>query len=85
MVQIQALQDKVNSLSDAKEVYDPETASSSGLSHVPSQPMSFQSPREMTSRDFCLQLDTRNSLGTPEHVFEGLPAPSEPIVSIFGH
>ena len=32
MVQIQELQDKVNALSDAKEFYVPETASSSGLS-----------------------------------------------------
>ena len=32
MVQIQELEDKVNSLSDAKEFYDPEIASSSGLS-----------------------------------------------------
>ena len=30
VVQIQELQDKVNSLNDAKEFYDPETASSSG-------------------------------------------------------
>ena len=37
-VQIQELQDKVNSLNDAKEFCDPEIASSSGLSHVPSQP-----------------------------------------------
>ena len=39
MAQIQELQDKVNSLSDSREICDPETASSSGLSHVPSQPM----------------------------------------------
>ena len=32
MVQIQELQDKVNSLTDAKEFHDPETASSTGLS-----------------------------------------------------
>ena len=35
-LQIQALQDKVNSLNDSSDFYDPETASSSGLSHVPS-------------------------------------------------
>ena len=51
MVQIQELQDKVNSLNDAKESYDPETASSSGVSHVPSQPMSIRTARGMTSRD----------------------------------
>ena len=36
MVQTQELQDKVNSLSDAKGFFDPETAGSSGLFHVPS-------------------------------------------------
>ena len=45
MVQIQELQDKVKSLNDAEVFCDPETASSSGLSHVPSQPMSIPSPR----------------------------------------
>ena len=30
LTQIQDLKDKVNSLSEAREVYDPETASSSG-------------------------------------------------------
>ena len=37
MAQIQDLQNKVNSLSDAREFYDPETASSSGATHVPDQ------------------------------------------------
>ena len=40
------LQDKVNSLNDATEFYDPETASSSGFSYVPSQPMIIPSPEE---------------------------------------
>ena len=44
MVQIRELQDKVNSLNDAKEFHDPETASGSGLSHVPSQPLIIPSP-----------------------------------------
>ena len=64
MVQIQELQDRVNSLNDAKELCDPETASSSGLSHVPSQPMSIPSPGGTINRDSCLQPDTRKSLGT---------------------
>ena len=38
VTQIQDLQKKVNSLADARDFYDPETASSSGVSHVPSQP-----------------------------------------------
>ena len=83
LVQIHELQDKVTSLNDAKEFSDPETASSSGLSHVPSQPMSIPSPRGMLGRDSCLQLDTRNSLGTSGHVFEGLLARGEPSAALF--
>ena len=37
-VQIQELQDKANSLNDGRDFHDPETASSSGLSHVPGHP-----------------------------------------------
>ena len=69
VVQIQELKDKVNALNDAKEFRDPETASNSGLSHVPSQPLTIPSPRGMISRDSCLQPDTRNSLGVSRHVF----------------
>ena len=54
MVQIQELQDEVHSLSDAREFYDPETASSSWLSHVPSQPRSIPSPRGLICRGSCL-------------------------------
>ena len=70
MVQIQALQDMVNSLNDFSEFYDLEPASSSGLSHVPSQLMSVPSPRGMLGRDSCLQPDTRNSFGISGNVFE---------------
>ena len=63
MVQLQELQDNVNSLSDAREFCDSETASSSGLSHVPSQPTRIPSPRAMISRGSCLQSVTRNSFG----------------------
>ena len=38
LAQIQDLQNKVNSLSDAREIYDPETASSSGATHVSESP-----------------------------------------------
>ena len=62
-----------NSLNDAKEFYDPETANGSGLSHVPSRPMSIPSPRGLIGRYSCLQPATRNSLGTTGHVFEDLP------------
>ena len=67
-VQNQELQDKVNSLNDSREFFEPETESSSGLSHVASQPI-IPGRRGMLSRDSCLQLDTRNSFGVSGHVF----------------
>ena len=69
LVQIQELQHKVNSLNDSREFSDLETASSSGLFHVPSQLMSTLSPRRMISRDSCLQPDTRNARRTSGNVF----------------
>ena len=42
--------------------YDPETASSSGASHVPSQLLNIPSPRGMRSRDSGLPHDTRNTV-----------------------
>ena len=62
--QIQDLQNDVNSLSNARELYDPETASSSGASHVPIQTLIIPSPREVRSRDSGLPRDTRNTMGT---------------------
>ena len=47
MTRIQDLQNKVNSLSDSREFYDPEIASSSGATHVPSQRPTVPSPRTM--------------------------------------
>ena len=58
-VQIQDLQDKVTSLNDSRDLHDPETVSSCGLSHVPSHPVIILS-RGMLSRDSCLQPDTGN-------------------------
>ena len=57
-------------LLDARDVYDPETASSSGASHVPSQPLKIPSPGEMCSCDSGLPLDARNTMGTSGNVFE---------------
>ena len=37
-VQIQELQDKVNSLNDSSDFHDLETANTSGFSHIPSRP-----------------------------------------------
>ena len=45
--------------------------------------MSIPSPRGIISRDSCLQPDTRNSVGTMGHVFEGLLAPGEPSSAFF--
>ena len=73
--QIGTLPDRVNALNEEKEFSDPETASSSGMSHVPSR---IPSPRGMLSRDFGLPHHTRNSMGTSGNVFESLPARESP-------
>ena len=65
-----------------KDFYAPETASSSGGSHVPSEPLSSPSLREKISRDSCLQLDTRNSLSTSGNVFESLHAQGGPSLTL---
>ena len=64
---------------EEKEFYDPETANSSGTSHVSSQPSSIASPRGMTSRDSCLPHYTRNSMGTSGNVFFENPPAQERI------
>ena len=69
LTQIQDVNNKVKSLSDAREFDDPETASSPGATHVPSQSLIFPSPRDMRSRDSGLPLDTRNTMGTSGNVF----------------
>ena len=67
LTQTQDLQNKVNFLTGARELYDPETASS-----VPrSQPtLAYSESRELRSRDSGLPLDTRNTLGTSGTVCE---------------
>ena len=70
LTQIQDLQNKVKSLTDARDFYDPQTGSSSGASHVPSQPLNVPSPSGMLGRDSGLPLDTRNSMGTSGNVFK---------------
>ena len=64
--QIRTLQDK---MSEEKECYDPETASSSGMFHVPSQPSRILSPRDMLSSASRLPHSTRNSMDTSGNVF----------------
>ena len=83
LARIQELHDKVNSLNDPKEFYDPGTASSSGMSHVPSQPLSFPRPRGSISRDSCLPHETRNSMGTSGDVFEKFTCSRRAVLSFF--
>ena len=68
--QIRTLQDNVNALNEEKEFYDPETASSSGMSHVSSRHSRIPSTRGMVSRDSGLPYCTHNSIGTSECFFE---------------
>ena len=72
LAHIQDLQNQVNSMSDAREFNDPDTASSSGASQVPSQHLTIPSSRGMPRRDSGLPPFTRNTLGTPGKVFESL-------------
>ena len=60
-------------LNDALEFFE-NPGSSSGVSLVPSQPMSFPRPRETIGRDSCLNLHTRNSRSTSGNVFGNLLA-----------
>ena len=55
LAQIQDLQNKANSLSDAREkLYDAETESSSGATQVPSQPSATPSPQDHASLRFWI-------------------------------
>ena len=69
LAQIQDLQNNVHSLSDAREFHDPETASSSGATHVPSQPSAISSPRTMLCRDSALPHCTRDTRGVLQETF----------------
>ena len=84
LTKIQDIQNRVNSSTSARDFYDPETASSSGASHVPWQPLNIPSPRGMLSRDSGLPLDTRNSMGTSRNVFESLLAGEGPSSALIG-
>ena len=83
LTRIWELQNKVNSLSDATEFHDPETASSSGARHVPSQPSTIPSPRTTPCCDSGLPHDTRNIVGTSGNVFDSLLAREGPSSAFF--
>ena len=85
LTQFQDLQYKVNSLSDAREFYDPETGSSSGATHVPSQPSTIPSPRTKLCCDCGLPRDTQNGPSIAGHVFERPPARDELSSTIFNN
>ena len=85
MAQTRELQNKVNSLSDAREFYDPESGSSSGATHVPSQPSTILSPRNLPRCDFGLPCDTLNGTGITGNVFERPPAKEGQSSAIFNN
>ena len=74
--QIRKLQ--VNFLSDAREFHDPDSGSSSGISHVPDQPLITSSSRRKPSRDSLVPRDTREDMSIPGHVFACQPARGHP-------
>ena len=78
MAQIRELQNKVNSLSDAREFYDPESGSSSGATHVPDRTSTILSPRTLPRCDSGLPRDTLNGTGITENVLERPPAQEGP-------
>ena len=83
LFQIRDLQNKVNYLSEKRYFHDPETPSSSGASHVPTQPLAVPSTRSIHCRDSGLPPNTRNAMGTSGDVFESLPARQDPPSALF--
>ena len=74
MAHTRELQNKVNSLSDAREFYDPESGSSSGATHVRDQTSTILSSRTLPRCDPGLLQSTRNGTGITGNVFERPPA-----------
>ena len=70
MAQIQDLQRKVNSLSDAREFNASETGSSSGATNVPDETSTILSSRTSPRCDSGLPRNTRNCTGVMGNVFE---------------
>ena len=85
MAQILDLQNRVNSLSDAREFYDPESGSSSGATHVPDQTSTIPSPRTLPRCDSGLPRDTQNGTGSTGNVFERPPAAEGLTFTIFNN
>ena len=70
MAQIHDLQNKVNSFSDAREFYDPESGSSSGATHVPDQTSTILSSRTLPRCDSGSPRKTQNFTSIMGNVFE---------------
>ena len=70
LAQIRDLQNRVHSLSDAREFHNLESGSSSGAVHVPNQTSAVLSPRTLPRRDSGLPRDTQNGKGLTGNVFE---------------
>ena len=63
--------------------YDPETASTSGATHVPSRPSAIPSPRTLPRCDSGLPHDTLNGTGITRNVFERPPAQEGQFSTLF--
>ena len=83
LTHMQDLQNKVISLSDAREFHDPETASRSGASHVLRQTLAIPSPRGTPGRDSGLPPTARNTMGTSGNVFWKLTCSRRTTLSSF--
>ena len=85
MAQIQDLQNKVNSLSDAREFCGPGSGSSSGATHVPHQTSTILSPSTLPRCDSGLPRSTLNGTGFMGNVFERPPAQEGQFSTIFNN
>ena len=73
MARIRELQNNVNSLSDARESYDPESGSSSGATHVPDQTSTKMSSGTLPRCDSGLPRKIQTCTGIMGNVFERPP------------
>ena len=80
-VQIQELQDRANSLNESRGYHDPETARSSGLSHVPTHPMIVPSSSGNGAEILARSLIHGTHMVRRETLFENPSASDEPTAS----
>ena len=70
MAQIRDLKNKVDSLSDPREYYDPESGSSSGATHFPDQISTILNSRTSPRCDSGLPRNTKKLYGYERKRFE---------------